>query len=296
LKTLTVITTTYNRAYCIGNLYDSLVRQTSDDFVWLVVDDGSSDNTEEVIKGFIDEGKIEIVYIKQKNAGMHGARNTAYDNVTTEINTIIDDDDYMTDDAVEKITDFWKKNKKDGVVGFIAYDVDLDGKIIGTLFPEGIGETTTTELVDVYGMKGDKKLIYRSDIIRENPFPVFEGEKFFPASYKYRLIDLKYKILTMPEAVCVVDCNQNSMTNNKVAQYRSCAKGFAFYRNEMIKISEKPKYIIRETIHYIAESLLSGNKHFIKTAHKKGYAILCAPVGVPLYWYIKYTKKKAIKP
>ncbi len=294
MKTLTVITTSYKRAYCIGNLYESLKRQTCDDFVWLIVDDGSPDNTEEIVKGFIAENKVEIVYIKQENMGMHGARNTAYDSVQTEINTIIDDDDYMTDDAVEKIVSFWNKNKRDGIAGFVSYNVDLEGKIIGSPLPEGVEETTTTELYDKYKVTGDKKLIFRSDIIKENPFPVFEGEKFFPASYKYRLIDLKYKILIMPEPVCVVDCNQNSMTFNKVAQYRSCAKGFAFYRNEMIKISKNPKYIIKESIHYVAESLLAGNKHYIKSAHKKGYAILCAPVGIALYFYIKKTKKKAI--
>lgn len=294
MKTLTVITTTYNRAYCIGNLYESLKRQTCDDFVWLIVDDGSVDDTENVVKGFIEEGKVQITYIKQKNAGMHGARNTAYDNAMTEINTIIDDDDYMTDDAVEKITAFWNMNKREGIAGFVGYNVDLKGDIIGSPLPAEVKETTTTELFDKYKVTGDKKLVYRSDIIRKYPFPVFEGEKFFPASYKYRLLDLEYKILIMPEPICVVDCNQNSMTFNKVAQYRSCAKGFAFYRNEMIRISKNPKYIIKETIHYIAESLLGGNKHFIKTAHKKGYAILCTPLGVALYFYIKKTKKKAI--
>ena len=295
MKTLTVITTTYNRAYCIHQVYESLKRQTCDDFVWLIIDDGSPDNTEEVVAGFMAENVVEIKYIKQKNLGMHGARNTAYDNVETEINTIIDDDDYMTDDAVEKIVVFWKKNKKEGIYGFAAYNIDDKGDIIGTPLPEGVKETTVTELSEKYHVKGDKKLVFRSDIIKRYPFPVFEGEKFFPASYKYRLLDLEYKILIMPEPVCVVDCNQNSMTYNKVAQYRSCAKGFAFYRNEMINISKNPKFIIKETVHYVAESLLSGNKHFIRTAHKKGYTVLCAPVGIALYIYIKYTKRKMIK-
>ena len=100
MKTLTIITTTYNRAYCIGQVYESLKRQDCDDFCWLVVDDGSTDNTREVIQGFIDEGIIDITYIYQPNKGMTGARNTAYEACRTELNTIIDSADGLADGAV----------------------------------------------------------------------------------------------------------------------------------------------------------------------------------------------------
>ena len=108
-KTLTIFTPAYNRAHTIGRTYESLCRQTSKDFCWLVVDDGSVDNTKELVINWIKENKIPIRYIYQQNQGMHGAHNTAYRNIDTELNTCIDSDDYMPDDAVEKIIAFWNR-------------------------------------------------------------------------------------------------------------------------------------------------------------------------------------------
>jgi len=106
MKSLTVFTPTYNRAYCLGQLYDSLVRQTNKDFVWLIVDDGSSDTTKEVVASWQKEDKIEIQYVYQENQGMHGAHNTAYKTIVTELNVCIDSDDYMPDDAIAKLLNF----------------------------------------------------------------------------------------------------------------------------------------------------------------------------------------------
>lgn len=99
-KMLTVFTPAYNRAHTIGRTYESLCRQTCQDFEWLVIDDGSSDHTKELVEGWIKENKIPIRYIYQNNQGMHGAHNTAYRNIHTELNTCIDSDDYMPDDAI----------------------------------------------------------------------------------------------------------------------------------------------------------------------------------------------------
>ncbi|GHU81171.1 beta-glycosyltransferase [Clostridia bacterium] len=295
MKTLGIITTTYNRAYCIGQVYRSLKEQSCKDFMWLVIDDGSTDNTKEVIDNFIAENEVEIEYIYQENLGMTGARNTAYDNIKTEINTIIDSDDWLAPNAVQKIIDFWNKNKKENIAGIIALDAFSDGKIVGTTLPENLKETTVTEFFDEYKAKGDKKLIYRSDLSKKYPYPVFKGEKFFPASYKFRLIDLDYKMLLLNEVVCIVEYTDDSMSFNKIAQYRSCAKGFAFYRNEMIRISKNPRFILKQMLHYISESKFAGNKHYIKNSSKRFFAIICLPAGISLYIYLKNTKRKMIK-
>lgn len=97
MKTLTIFTPAYNRAHTLGRTYASLLRQTCDDFEWLIVDDGSKDSTQSLVEGWIQEGKISIRYIYQENQGMHGAHNTAYRNIYTELNTCIDSDDYMPD-------------------------------------------------------------------------------------------------------------------------------------------------------------------------------------------------------
>ncbi len=292
MKTLTVITTTYNRDYCLHQVYESLVRQTSRDFIWLVIDDGSTDKTKELIEGYIQEDLIEIEYFYKENGGMHTARNAAYERVRTELNIIIDSDDWMTDDAVEKIVDFWNKNKSDEYSGIISNNVSKDGKLIGTPLPEGIKACTQTKLTDKYKVKGDKKLIFRSDLTRRYPYPEFEGEKFYPASYKFRLLDLEYSMLLMDEYTCVVDYNEDSMTFHKFAQYKSNAKGFAHFRNEMIRISKSPKYIVKNMVHYIAESKMAGNKKYIRRSSKRFYAFLCWPFGIFYYRYLQKTNRK----
>lgn len=167
-KTLTIFTPAYNRAHTIGRTYESLCRQTCKDFEWLIVDDGSSDNTRALVEGWIKENRIPIRYIYQQNQGMHGAHNTAYRNIETELNTCIDSDDYMPDDAVEKIITFWKRNGSNRYAGLIGLDRTEDGKIIGTKFPEDMNSTT---LYGFYarGGKGDKKLVYRTEVIRQYP-------------------------------------------------------------------------------------------------------------------------------
>lgn len=292
MKTLTVITTTYNRAYCLHQVYESLCRQSSDDFLWLVVDDGSTDNTEDLVQSWINENKIEIEYFYKPNGGMHTARNAAYEKVHTEINVIIDSDDWMTDDAVEKIVRFWNANKGERYYGIAANNIAKDGTLIGSELPRGISHCTLTDMFGKYHTKGDKKLILRSDLSREYPYPEFPGEKFYPASYKFKMLDLNYELLIMHEAVCVVDYNPDSMTFDKYAQYRSCARGFSHYRNEMIRITKSPKVIIREMIHYIAESKFADERHYIRESTKPLYAVLCLPVGIAYHKYLCRTTRK----
>lgn len=292
MKSLTVITTTYNRAYCLHQVYNSLKRQSSNDFIWLIIDDGSTDNTKELVNQWIEEKKVEIEYIYKPNGGMHTARNVAYDNTKTLLNVIIDSDDWMTDDAVEKIISFWEKYGNDKYSGIISNNMTIKGDMVGTPLPIQIESCTLTDLFQKYKVCGDKKLIFRSQLTKLYPYPEFEGEKFYPASYKFRLLDVDYKMLLMDEFTCVVDYNQDSMTYNKIAQYKSCCNGFSHYRDAMIKISSSPKYIIKEMIHYIAECKMARKTHFIVRSSKPLYAILCYPIGVIYYFYIMNTKKK----
>ncbi len=292
MKTLTVITTTFNRAYCLHQVYESLVRQTSKDFIWLVMDDGSSDETKSLIEGYQREGLVEIEYYYKENGGMHTARNAAYEKAHTELNIIIDSDDWMTDDAVEKIVTFWNENKAEGYSGIISNNISKEGKLIGSPLPEGVKACTQTELTDRYGVRGDKKLIFRCDLTKRYPYPEFPGEKFYPASYKFRLLDLEYSMLLMNEYTCVVDYNEDSMTFHKFAQYKSNAKGFAHFRNEMIRISHSPKYIVRNMIHYIAESRMAGNENYIRNSSKPFYAVLCWLPGIAYDRYLKKTNRK----
>ena len=292
MKTLTVITTTYNRDYCLHQVYDSLVSQKSKDFIWLVIDDGSTDSTKCLVEKWIAENKIEIQYYYKPNGGMHTARNMAYEKVNTELNVIIDSDDWMAENAVEKIVSFWNSNKRDDIAGFFSLNVTPNGDIVGTGMPKDIHECHYHEFWGKYQMKGDKKLVYRSDLTKMFPYPEFKGEKFFPPDYKFLSIDQNYKMLIMNDVVCVVDYNDDSMSRDKFAQYKNSARGFAYYRNEVSKISRNPRFIIRQMVHYIAESKMAGERRYIRSVHRKGYALLCLAPGIALYHYLQRTRRK----
>lgn len=220
MKKLTVFTPTYNRAYCLGNCYESLVRQTCKDFIWLIVDDGSSDHTKELVSDWQKENKIEIKYIYQENLGMHGAHNTAYELIETELNICIDSDDYMPEDAVEKILLIWEKYGNDDVSGIIGLDSYTDGQIIGTRLPNHLKSSTLFDLYYKHGVTGDKKLVYRTELTRDYPYPLFEDEKYVGLAYKYYKLDQQFEMLLMNEVLCCVEYLPDGSSMNMLSQYR----------------------------------------------------------------------------
>ena len=293
--TLTVFTPAYNRAHTIGRTYESLCRQTCKDFEWLVVDDGSTDNTKELVEGWIKENKIPIRYIYQQNQGMHGAHNTAYANITTELNTCIDSDDFMPDDAVENIVGFWKDNGSDKYAGIIGLDQVESGEIIGTEFPVDMVETT---LQDFYlnGGKGDKKLVYRTDVITKYPpYPLFEGERYVGLAYKYMLIVQDYTLLTLNKALVTVEYQADGSSYNMFKQYWRNPKGFAFYRKAEMVTTKSLKRELMVCIHYVSSSIISKNWNFIQESPKKLLTILAIPAGILLYYKIKRSVKNDTK-
>ena len=178
---ITVFTPTYNRGYCIENLYQSLVRQTYKDFEWLVIDDGSTDNTEEIFQKLMQENKIKITYIKQKNGGQHRALNKAIKKATSEILMIVDSDDDLTPDALYWI-DYYERTIKDktqyaGVSGLRQY---RDGRIIGTFYSKKNVEyidATNLERFKYNILLRDKAEAYYTDVLKKYyPIPEFVEE------------------------------------------------------------------------------------------------------------------------
>ena len=292
MKTLTVITTTYNRAYCLHQVYESLLRQDTNNFTWLVVDDGSTDDTNEKVAAWQAEGKVDIQYAYKPNGGMHTARNLGYELAKTELNVIIDSDDWVAENVISKIINFWNKNKRDDIAGIIALDAAPDGKVIGSPMPSEIKECHFHDFFGKYKGYGDKKLIYRSDLTKLYPYPEYPGEKFYPASYKFMMLDKQYTMLLMDEIVCIADYNPDSMTYAKYAQYKKCAKGFAHFRNETMRVSNDWKYIIHQMIHYQAESRFANERHYIQKCSRPIWAILLWLPGLLYYLFLMHTKRK----
>ena len=285
-KTLTIFTPAYNRAYTLHLCYEALLRQTCQDFEWLIIDDGSTDNTRELVAGWIKENKIPIRYHYQENQGMHGAHNTAYRLITTELNTCIDSDDYMPDNAVEKIITFWKKHGSNEVAGIIGLDADFQGNIIGTTFTE---EQTTLGGFYAQGGKGDKKMIYRTEIINKYPeYPLFKGEKYVSLGYKYELIDQDYSLLTLNEVLVKVEYRPDGSSMNMFRQYIKNPQGFAFIRKSSMQLAPTAKRRFMEAIHYISSSLILKNKRFLQESPKKLLTLCAIPFGIALYLFIRF--------
>lgn len=288
---ITVFTPAFNRAHTIWRTYQSLCRQTCKDFIWMVIDDGSTDNTSELVLKWKENSEFEIIYIYQQNQGMHGAHNTAYQNITTELNVCIDSDDYMPDDAIELITKFWRKIGSDKYAGIIGLDVDLNQQIIGTEFPNNLKETTLTDFY-ANGGKGDKKLVYRTEVIKKYPeYPIFDNEKYVGLAYKYMLIDQNYTLLTINKPLVVVEYQQDGSSNNMLHQYWNNPKGFAFYRKTEMVLAPTLKRRFMSCIHYVSSSIISKNKNFIKESPKKLLTILSILPGFGLFLYIKFKIK-----
>lgn len=289
MPVLTIFTPAYNRAHTLPRTYESLVNQDCKDFIWLIVDDGSTDNTAELVREWQGQDNgFEIRYIYKENGGMHTAHNTAYENMDTELNVCIDSDDILADGAAQKIIRKWNKVKNKDYAGIIGLDADMaNGQIIGKGFPKDMKETTLSGYY-AGGGAGDKKLVYRTDIIKEYPpYPVFEGEKYVALAYKYRLIDQNYKLAVLDEVLCEVEYQIDGSSMNMFKQYVRNPKGFAFWRKVCMEYPESPNRVFVDCVHYVAESIFAGNKAFIAESPKKLITILAVPMGVLLSVYIK---------
>lgn len=260
--------------------------------MWLIIDDGSSDNTAEVVRKWRENSDFEIKYVYQQNQGMHGAHNTAYKNITTELNVCIDSDDFMPDNAIETIVNFWRENGSDKYAGIIGLDVDSNQQLIGTSFPEHIKETTLTDFY-ARGGKGDKKLVYRTEVINKYPeYPLFENEKYVGLAYKYMLIDQEFKLLTLNKPLVIVEYQPDGSSNNMLRQYWNNPKGFAFYRKTEMAIAPTFRRRYMSCIHYVSSCIISRNKKFIQESPKKILTILSVIPGILLYFYIKCKIKR----
>lgn len=288
MKPLTIFTPTFNRAYCLHHCYESLKRQTSKQFIWLIIDDGSTDETEELVKSWIKKNVIQIEYKWQENQGMHGAHNTAYEHIKTELNVCIDSDDYMPNDAVEKILSFWKKNGSERVSGIIGLNSYTNNKIIGKTLPVNFKKATLFDLYNKYKVTGDKKLVYRTELTKKFKYPLFQNEKYVGLDYKYYQLDKHYKMLLMNKVLCKVEYLRDGSSRNMMMQYYNNPEGFSFYRKELMKLPfANIAFKFRQSIHYVSSSLLCRNWRFIKEAPEKGLTVLAIPFGVILFIYIK---------
>lgn len=279
-----VFTPTYNRAYCLSSLFASLCRQTVSNFNWLIVDDGSTDETEELIERFMEVSFFPITYIKQQNGGKQRAHNCGVNASNSELFICVDSDDKLVDSALQEVWNCWQKNKSNNkVAGIIALQGSAEGVPHGTKMPEGLKLTTMWDLYYKYKHKGDTVHIYRTDILKKYPFEVEEGEKFIAETYVYHQIDQKYLLAVLPSVIYVSEYLNDGYTKNVRKVTRENPRGYSKLKRLFITYSHTPDLIIKNTILYMVGCMLASDvSRGIKEAPYRWLAILVMPLSYVL--------------
>ena len=283
---LTVFTPTYNRAALLERGYQALKRQSCKDFIWLIIDDGSSDNTGEVAAKWIrEETEFEIRYVYKENGGLHTGYNKAIELLDTELAVCVDSDDFLPDNAVALIRSFWKEHGSTDVAGIAALDCSLDGTIIGDPFPNQERINLIDLQIGRYPIvNGDRKLVIRSDLYKSvAPQKTFPGEKNFNPHYMHLQISKRFDFLILNEPLCIVEYQPGGMSNQIFRQYYDSPNSFAELRRLMLSFENAGlKFRLRQCIHYVSSSMLSGNWNFLQTSPAPALTLFAAPFGALL--------------
>jgi glycosyltransferase involved in cell wall biosynthesis len=285
---ITVFTPTFNRAYILGNLYKSLQKQTYTNFEWLVIDDGSTDNTNELFSSWkLENNKFPIQYYKVENGGKHRAINKGTDLATGELFFIVDSDDFLTEDALETIVK-WESTieKKEDFCGVSGNRGKNQNDFWGTTFDGEFIDATSLER-NKKNITGDKAEVFYTNILKKYKFAEFEGEKFLTeATVWNRMAADGYKIRWFNKTIYISNYLDDGLTKNMEVTFARNPIGTAYYINQQIDLyncnfKEKLSYY---NLYY----------HFVKS--KIGLVKMAKYIGTSMFtlilaiWLVKIKK------
>ena len=210
--TLSIITPTYNRANLLKRCFSSLQIQTSKDFEWLIVDDGSTDNTEYIVSTF--SGDFEILYIKKENGGKHTALNASHAHIHGQYVLILDSDDYLIPEAVEKVIRGWKEFENNKTVGIVTF---LRGKSVEAPFCRGKYERIPVDILRserIFYLSRDCCEVIKSSLFKKYPFPVFKGERFLSEGALWNRVSFDCKCVYINEVVYIGEYLEEGLTKS----------------------------------------------------------------------------------
>jgi glycosyltransferase involved in cell wall biosynthesis len=292
-KRITVITPTYNRAYILHKCYESLVNQTCSDFLWMVVDDGSTDNTEGLVKKWILDNKLEIIYYKKSNGGKASALNFAFEKIDTDYWVCLDSDDTFSSNAIEIAINELEKIRDDcRYCGLLALRNSPSGDILGgKRIPAGVSEATLMEIIDKYKICSEFIQFYKTKITSEYRFPIIPGEKFISPEYLSAELNRKYKFKVSQEIYCYCEYLLDGLTKNKINVIKKNPKGYTLRVLQAFELSESFIMRSKQCLNYIAGCMLSNDKDCIKKSPHKFMTILYYPLGWLVY-KIRFGRKR----
>ena len=293
MKRVTVFTPTYNRARVLHRVYDSLAAQTYRDFRWLIVDDGSADDTRAVVDAFVSAGDFEIEYIYQENQGKHIATNHAVAMTETELFIIADSDDAFTPNALERLVEVWDSipvTERKDYKGVICRCFDSASKEPIGVFPAKQFDSNDVDGYFKQKLAFEKWMLFRTDVLKEFPFPgEGEGLKFFPETVVWQRMGRKYKTRYIDDALREYFRDQdNALTHVKTPRFRENVHLWAHYVNDcMDHFWDKPGLFVKSFVGISRDHILLGKtfRQVLTIPNKFWKKVVCA-VLYPAGWLL----------
>lgn len=286
MKKITIHTATYNRAYILGNAYGSLKAQTNKNFEWIITDDGSTDETEQLVLSWQNENsEFDIIYNKIEHVGVPTALNSGVSLANTEWFMILDSDDYIAPNTVEQVLE-WLEEIEDNLefVGIGYAKCHPDGTYMKDQIPiidSKVGYVDATNIErKKYNLDMDMVEVTRISLLKKYPFQCWETEKFAPEQLNYNEIALAgYKYRWRNEKLYYCDYLPDGLTQN-MQIVKNNPMGFAMMFNQNMKITNNLLEKFYCAIQMIALSIYGENTRYILKANNKIITFLAFPLGV----------------
>lgn len=249
---ITVLTPAYNREKLLKKLYKSLCNQDCKDFVWLIIDDGSSDNTGEYVEQIKENADFSIVYYKKENGGKHTALNYAYQYIETPLTFIVDSDDTLTGDAISIIKEIYCKyrDEKD-ICGFSFLRGKPDGGYLSSsgVPMDGMKESYVECRIN-RNISGDMAEVWYTHCLKEYPFPEYQGEKFLGEDIVWVRMAQKYKMRFFNKVIYISDYLEDGLTNNRRKHNIKSPNGCVARAEAFLESSSILKIKIKSALQY----------------------------------------------
>lgn len=269
----------------LRRVFSSLTSQTTRDFEWLIVDDGSTDNTKDIVSMFITSADFSISYYYKSNGGKHTAYNLALEKAVGEYFMCLDSDDFLVYNAVEIIL----TSALSGYIsaGIIALKSDCNGNVLSSSFPKNKTHVRMFDLSEEYQCKGEFTLVFRSDIARMFPFPSFESEHFISECVVYDQIDFLYEMTLVPFVITICEYQPAGYTSSLKRLIRDNPCGFCLYYRQRIDLQTKLLKRIYVSAKYHAFLIISGRKVTEYNGSHRTIIWLSFPIGLLFFCYYK---------
>ena len=253
----TIFTPTYNRAHTLGRVYNSLKKQTLQDFEWVIVDDGSSDETRTLIESWLNEPpSFPVRYFYQTNRGKHGAINRGVQEANGFFFIILDSDDSCVPEALERLAYHWQtilESERDLFCGVTSLCQDQNGHLVGVPFPGDVVVSNHLEMIYNFRIKNEMWQCVRTAVMRESPFPEIEGLRYVPEATVWARMARAYKTLYVNEMLRVYWQDQPSLLHGSSPGDNAQEGRFGLLSVLTEQIDwfiHDPRYFIRCAIHY----------------------------------------------